>query len=207
MDDDGSRIITDQNDEMEKSSSEWDGSEASFVEDNDGKEYGEEYSGIRISYRLTKSEIYQSIKRAGYYKINRIKTIVETVILSIALLIFLVSFFIYGNTVNIVMSFICALVLGTIWLIPQIIIRRQVELQKAKSNEITIDVYPDEIEVNRDTGGWQIQLDSTTELQECDDMFILYLPNMHIFIIPIRAIEPNVLGDIGSILKAGTTPK
>lgn len=203
--DDGSRSTISEEDQ--DTSTEWDGSEASFVEDNDAKKFGEEYSGIRLSYKLTKKEIYESIKRAGYYKISKIKSIVETIIVSIALAIFLVSYFIYGNSINIGMTIVCAVVIVAIWLVPHLIVKKQVEIKKSTAKEITVDIYPDEIEVNKGNNGWEIQLDSTSQLEEYDDMFILYLPNTNIFIIPIRAIEPNVLGDIGSFLKAGTMPR
>lgn len=214
MDDDNRSILKEESDNEEipiktenSPNPEWDGSQAAFVEDDDAGKFDEEYSGIRISYKLTKDEICQSIKRAGYYTISRGKTLIETAVLVVALAVFLGSYFVYGNTVNIIMSVVCAVVLAMLWLIPHIIMRREVRAQEGRERQTTVEFYPDEIEVSTGDKQWEIQLNATAQLEEYDDMFILYLPNTQIFPIPIRAIEPSVLGDIGSMLKAGTKPR
>jgi hypothetical protein len=184
----------------------WDGSEAEFVEDDDANEYQDEYSGIKIRYKLDDKEIYESLKHAGYYNTSRTKAIIETALLLVVLILFLISFFIYGNIINIIMVFICAAVASAIWFVPHVLMKRQLENQKYRNKEINVEIYPDEIEIEGDTE-WEINLDGTSELKDCDDMFILFLPNNHIFPIPKRVIEPSVMLDIESMLRAGTSPK
>lgn len=191
----------------DESPTEWDGSEASFVENDDADEYGEEYSGIRISYKLTEEEIYKSLKRVGFCSASKGKNIIKSAFLLSFFIIFLVLFCFSGNLLNLFTAIATLLVLFAVWFVPFFRIKNKSRIEGLRASEITVEIYPDEMEITSNGSSWEIQLDSSATLAEYEDMFILHLKNGNIFVIPVRAIEPNVLGEIGSMLKAGTNPE
>lgn len=189
--------------ENEDEDVEWDGSESEFVED-DASEYEEQYTGIKFSYTLKKEEIFSCIKYCG---INKNVTIVGDFLLGAFVLVYLILYISNNNFINLV-CFLTGIVLFPLWvsnILPSLFERMNKD--KFPSNKkLSVEVYPDCITIEDGSYKWEILLDGTSKFQDFNNMFLVFVPEHKVFIIPKRAIEPDFLPDIEAMLVAGTEP-
>ncbi len=186
--------------------SEWDGSEAEFVADDDAAEYEEQYSGIKLKYKLTKEEIKTCYKRAGFYKLSINRSVALTVLASIVGLFFGFMFCVTKDYDDLVILMLCLAFILVIWSIP-ILLREKIAAKSLKSGYTYVEIYPDELIINKNNTQWTIPLDSSCEFEEYDDLMIIFTKDSKVFGIPIRCIEPSVMADVQAMLEAGTVPR
>lgn len=191
---------------QEDESSGWDGSESEFVEDNDAEEYEEHYAGIKFGYVLRKEEIFESLKHTGMFRANNTHSIVEAGLFTILALMFFIMFFLTRNNINIILGVISMALLFVSLAMPRLFAGLNVD-KLTTGKKLSVEIYPDEIDVDGGTSNWKIPLDGSCAFEEFNEMFLLHLPQDKLFIIPSRAIEPDLLADVQAMIVAGTTPK
>jgi len=185
----------------------WDGSEAKFIPDEDAYEYEEQYSGIKLEYQLTKAELKSCIKKILDNKKSNIKNIIQIVILLILFVLCLVQFFIYNNFFHLFLSVISLLATVFVFFIPKLLFKNQY-LNRLYGKNCFVEVFPDEIIIIRKNNEkLVIPMDQSSEYEEFDDIIVIYASDNKILAIPLRAIEPSVIGDIQAIIVAGSRPK
>ena len=72
--------------------------------------------------------------------------------------------------------------------------------------KLSVEIYPDSITIKNNLKEAVVNLDGNCVFEEYKGMFLIHLSKQRIFIIPIRAIEPEFLPDVQAMLVAGTTP-
>lgn len=184
----------------------WDGSESEFVEDDDAEVYEEKYAGIKFGYVLKKEEIFSCLKHTGMFKGSGTRSIVEMCLLLVLALMFFVLFFVTGNNFNFILGGIFIALIVAVAVAPRLFIGFNAD-KLTTGRKLFVEIYPDEIEVDGGASAWKIPLDGSSLFEEFNDMFLLYLPEDKLFIVPIRAIEPDFLADVQAMIVAGTTPK
>lgn len=199
-------LQVEQEDDSDSEEITWDGSESEFVENDDAEEYEEQYAGIKFGYALKKEEIFSCLKHTGLFKINGTRSIVEICLLLVLALMFFVLFFVTRNNLNAILGVISIALTFLVVLMPRLFIGFNAD-KLTTGKKLSVEIYPDEIEVNGGAVSWKIPLDGSSAFEEFNDMFLLYLPKEKLFIIPIRAIEPDFLADVQAMIVAGTTPK
>lgn len=190
----------------EEEGSSWDGSESEFVEDSDAEEYEEKYTGIKFGYALKREEIFSCLKHTGQFKANGTREIVEICLLLVLATMFLILFFVTRNNFNIILGVISVALAFFVVLIPRFFVGLNAD-KFTTGKKLSVEIYPDEIAVTAGAVNWKIPLDGSCVFEEFNDMFFLFLPKEKLFVIPIRAIEPDVLADVQAMIVAGTTPK
>lgn len=199
-------LETEEEDNLKKDEETWDGSESEFVEDNDAEDYEEKYAGIKVGYALKKDEIFSCLKHTGMFRANKTRSIVEICLLLVLSLMFFILFFVTSNNLNFILGVISIAFTFLILLLPRFFIGFNAS-KLTTGKKLSVEIYPDEISVSSNGGSWKIPLNGTIFFEEFNNMFLLYLPKEKLFIIPIRAIEPEVLADVQAMIVAGTTPK
>lgn len=177
-----------------------------LVADEDAAIFEERHTGIKVRYTLGKEEILTCLKHSGFYKTTGLRAIVETIVLALAFLIFFASFCVYTTANNLVMSIVSLLLIGAIWLVPHIGMKKRAE-ELADGTEIAMQIFPDEIQIGEGKRAWSIELDGTSRLAEFDGMLAVFTPEERVAALPVRAIDPADLPDIQAMLAAGTRPK
>ena len=177
-----------------------------LVANEDAAVFEERHTGIKVSYILNKEEILTCLKHSGFYKTTGLRAVVETVVLGLAFLIFFASFCVYTTANNLVMSILSLLLIGAIWLVPHIGMKRRAE-ELADGREIAMQIFPDEIQIGEGSRAWSIELDGTSRLAEMDGILAVFTPEERIAALPVRAIDPADLPDIQAMLVAGTRPR
>lgn len=184
---------------------EWDGSEAEFIADEDANEYEDQYSGIKLKYKLNKDEVKSCLRRISYKKKINMISVIEIILLIIAFLVFVAWFFIYGGYSNLVLAGISLIVIAAIWSVPNIISKSNYT-NRLYNEEFFIEVFPDEIIVKNETSSsYKIAMNQKSSYEESDNMIFVY-SNNKILPIPLRAIEPSVIGDVQAIIVSGSKP-
>lgn len=193
-----------ENEDENEAKSNWDGSESEFVEDDDATEYEEQQTGVKINYALTREEIFKCIKHCGINKNVKILGEVSLVFLTLLSLILFLKTSQYGFLVFLL------LFLGLFFLwsldILHLFLKKLRYKKFSPEKKLSVEIFPDVISIENEQRKIEIPLDGTNYFEEFKDMFLIYLPKQRVFIIPTRAIEPEILPEIEAMLIAGTKP-
>ena len=195
---------SDENDEIDEYSV-WDGSESEFVEDDEAAVYEEKYPGIKLNYELKTDEIFNCLKNFSEYKRKNKKVIIETVLLSIVFIGFLLSGLLKNDISGYIFSVISVLLIAVIWIVPNLIIKSHAK-ELSRLGNTYVEIYPDEIIIGNNGIEKNIALNGNSMFAVTDDLYVIIPPKGNMVIIPIRAIEPDFLPDVEAMLMAGTSP-
>lgn len=196
---------TDKKDENQVEDGAWDGSEAELVADDDAAVYEDPQTGIRLSYTLRREEIYQCLKSTGYIKTTGTRAIIEMAVLAIAAVLFFINWFSEYQTVSLVLGILSILLIGVIWVVPEWGLRRRAGVL-ASGAEMVMEIYPDEIVLNRGGSHAEIPLDGTASYAQYGNCMVLFHEGK-MAILPLRCVEPAVLPEVQAMILAGTTPR
>ena len=188
---------------------EWDGSEAELVADDDAEEYEIPETGIRLSYVLTREEIFRCLYHSPLYKTKGTRAVFETVVFALAAVAFFLAFVFAKNeysSYNLFFAVLCLVMIGVVWLVPYFHLKSLSKIM-ANGKTIEVEIYPDHLDIGRDDGAWSIELDGSSEILEFDNIFMLCTPKGQSFAIPERIIEPELYNEIKAILYAGAKPE
>ncbi len=197
--------------EEEEKTEEWEGYEVERVADEDAAEYEEEQPGIKFKYSLTQEDIYSCLKNMKIFRTSGVRAAIETVLVAACAVPSVVQLFSAENLrsfniSNFLFPVICLLLIVAIWLVPYFTLKKRAK-EQADGKMITVEVYPDEINIGEGEGKWEIPLDGTSYYEEVDDMMVITTPQKQTAAFPFRAIEPSALPEIQAIIISGTIPK
>lgn len=182
----------------------WDGSESLFVEDDDATEYEEKYSGIKFSFSLKDRELISCLKHCGW---NTNLFIFGTAVFLLTDIITLLIF-ILKNDRFCFFVFILAILISIFWtlsILPAFF--SKLAYQKSLiGQKLDLEIYPDSIIIKENNVEQKIPLDGSCKYENFKDMFLIFLKDKKVFIIPKRVIEPDFLPDVEAMLIAGTKP-
>lgn len=199
-------VLLAEKDTVVQDNSTWDGSESELVEDDEAEVYEEKYAGIKFGYTLKKDEIFSCLKHTGQFKANGVHSIVEICLLLVLFVMFFVLFFVTKNKINIILGVISFAIIVLLIVVPRFFVGFNAN-KLTTGRKLSVEIYPDEIEVDSGISTWKIPLDGSCLFEEFNDMFLLFLPQEKLFVIPTRAIEPDFLADVQAMIIAGTKPK
>lgn len=182
----------------------WDGSEAELVADEDAAEYEEQHTGIKLSYVLTRQEIYEALRRSGVFKHAGKRAVAESVFLFAFSLIFFFSGLTQGRQgENLLrLSVICLLLIGVLWFVPWRGLNARAK-DLADGKKISLEIFPDALQIGRGDGYWEIPLDGSARLALLPRLMVLHFEDK-LLIIPLRSVEPAVLPEVHAMLVSGT---
>ena len=76
----------------------------------------------------------------------------------------------------------------------------------ADGKTIEAEIYPTHIDIGHGKGSWSIELDGRSQIQEFDNIIMIFTDHDRAFAIPERVIEPEVYNEVRAILTSGTEP-
>ncbi|MBQ6143800.1 MAG: hypothetical protein IJI84_04920 [Clostridia bacterium] len=180
--------------------------ESEIVLDNETEEYEEEATGIKIKYKLTGEEVKKFIKHSESYKRNKEAQKKHTIIQLVVFLAMVILSFISMSKYYIWIAAFPLVALIFIWLVPFISIKniiKKILLEK----EITVEIFPDKIEICKDGTEREISLDGTCEYSEYNNLISISSLEGNSIIIPLRAIEPDFRAEVQAMIMAGSKTK
>ena len=164
-----------------------------------------EQSGIHISYQLSREEIKSALRTSGVFHFSRLKMIVQTVVLGVAGLFFLLGYATAEKayTENLIVAAVCVLLAAAVWFMPEYqLAARAKKLYTGQSVEA--EIFPDVIKMGRGDGAWEIPLDGTSRYRKTDDLLMIITPEKRCAAFPVRAMSPAQADEIDARLTAGT---
>jgi hypothetical protein len=181
----------------------------------ENQEFGEQQTGIELSYVLKEEEIYECLKRSSYLHMNKKTSILVMAGLAVLAIVFLTIgistyrrlFYFYAAS--------CATLIVVLGVFPYQSNKSRARAS-ADGHTIRMTIYPDHIQVGRGVKRWDIPLDGSAEYAQIDNMLVLYVAEkddpkrklgQKMVIIPMRCIKPRILPDVQAIIIAGTKPK
>ena len=174
----------------------------------DAEEYEIPETGYKISYVLTQDEMYKCLYNSNMFKTKGTRAVVESIILGIAAVIFFTIYFTTTsqyNHYNLIFGIISLVTIAIIWIVPHIYLKRMSAMM-ADGKTIEAEIYPTHIDIGRNDGKWSIELDGKAQIQEFDNIIMIFTDHDRAFAIPERVIEPDVYNEVRAILMSGTDP-
>ncbi len=180
--------------------------ENKIVADDEFEEYEEESTGIKISYKLSPEEVYSVVRRIGNLKdtikIQQRQTLLHAGVLGVIIAIVLLM----RNPIYLWFALLPVLSIILVWSVPFFGIRKI--LSKAFNNKpITLEVFPDEIDIIQGGVEREIILDDSYESEEYDDIIVITKDDVIKLMLPLRAVEPEFRAEVQAIILAGIKPK
>lgn len=184
----------------------WDGSEAQLVSESEKEKYSESNTGVKIKYTLSGSEIYEFFKHTRGYQKNKILQKKHTIIEIFILLLLVITWFFTKNVYYLYLMALPVLASLVIWSIP-LITRKKLSDKFCCGEEISAEIFPDKIVLQGKSGTREVLFDGTCECEETAGMILVYPRRSQTVMIPIRAIEPELIPDVQAMIFAGSKPR
>ncbi|WP_099205110.1 hypothetical protein [Scatolibacter rhodanostii] len=92
-----------------------------------------------ISYTLAEDEIVKALKISGYYSYGSKKMMIQTILLGVMFIFFLINFFLNYEWFNLAMAIVCVIVTGFLYLLPIFDMKKNAKLAEKK---IRFRLYP-----------------------------------------------------------------
>lgn len=144
---------------------------------------------LKISYTLTEQELYDGLRLSGIYKSSGKRAAIETGILVVFCLLFLVSYFWKWEIFNLIMALVSLGVLLALNLVPRMDMKKQV---KEAEREIRLQLSPLKIQVETKAGLKTIPLDGTSEIKLVGKpgkkLIVVRIATGGLFLLPLRAL-------------------
>lgn len=193
-------------DNCENCDSSSDDLDVEIIADDKTEEYEEEVTGIKIKYSLTENEVRDYVKFIkrydNYQKVKKRHVFVQVVLLIVLLSVAVVT----GSVYYMLTGLFPVAAIIFMYLVPYM--SNSIAVNKMlKENEFTVEIFPDRLEVQTKNGVREIFLNNICESTEHNNMIMIFSPEGHGVVIPLRAIEPELHADVQAIIAAGSNPK
>ncbi len=154
-----------------------------------------------FSYKLTNKNVLSCLRNTGHYTVSPQKFKMEVSILSFALVIFLLSFFIYGTRTNLFMTILCLFAIISIHIVPWVIAKKLIIWDKNKITYVNVNLFDKTMNVKIGDKHWESRVLTSENLKEYQDMFVISLENGKLLPLPFELIGKDKLLSIKDILK------
>lgn len=186
--------------ENDEEQSIWDGTESEIVGDNQTSEFENKNIGIKLSYILTKEEIFDAVYNGNLFRKNgKIKDIAYIITFLALCIGFLIFYILNRNIGNIIMAVFCVLAILGLMTIPKLYIKNFAK-NMANGEELQVSVFSDRIDIGSGDGKWNIDFNKNCQVREINNLFVVTDNKGNSVVIPHRAIEPDLLAEISAIL-------
>lgn len=203
---DDSEVPSAESDDVRLSGSDNKQDENKIVADDEIEEYEDENTGIKISYKLTPEEVYGVITRSGSFQDNLKAQQKHTWLQAAVLGVIIALVFVIKQPMYLWLALLPVLTAASVWIVPYLGMRKI--LSGAFNNKpITLEVFPDEIDINQGNISRKIILDDSYESEENDDIIVVTKNNVIQLMLPLRAVEPEFRAEVQAIILAGIKPK
>lgn len=159
---------------------------------------------LEFSYTLTEKEVYDGLRLSGVYRTTGKRAVVETAILGVFCLFFLVSYVLQKETFNLIMTFVSLGVLLALNLVPRLDMRKQA---KNCHRQVKLRLYPDRFFLETEAGSQSVLLDGSSEIKAAgkkeNKLLIVHIAGGGLLVIPLRAIPEAIRGQALSFLLQG----
>ncbi len=184
----------------------WDGSEAEIVVDDEVEDYEEESTGVKIKYKLKPNEVRSFIHNSADFEKNKKSQKKHTLIQSVVFATMILLSFFTSSQYYLFLALFPLIAILLIWILPYIAVKK-LAIDILKSDEFSVEVFPDKIEVTCFGKVREIPLDGSCESEEFEDLILIFSNGALNLIIPMRSIEPEFKADVQAMILAGTKPK
>ena len=150
---------------------------------------------------LKRNESYEALKNSGIIKTVGSRSVIYTVILLIAVLLFVSAYVMQKNFHDLVFAFISLVVLAVVWLVPHFYISK---LAKVNTNGqvIKYKLFKRSLQIFCNENSWYIPLDNSNRIKICKNVIVIKrVKDDQLFVIPLRVTDDK--GLVMDTLKRG----
>lgn len=142
---------------------------------------------------LKRNESYEALKNSGIIKTVGSRSVIYTVILLIAVLLFVSAYVMQKNFHDLVFAFISLVVLAVVWLVPHFYISK---LAKVNTNGqvIKYKLFKRSLQIFCNENSWYIPLDNSNRIKICKNVIVIKrMKDDQLFVIPLRVTDDKGL--------------
>lgn len=144
-----------------------------------------------ISYRLTQEEVEQGLRLFQKLLHGR-RIMVETIVLAVMSVFFLVSFILNVQWFNLAMCCLCLAVIAALQILPRLELKQMVPHAR---RDIRLQLLADDgaLRVWAEDGEADVPLNRSTKMKHVSDMIVMAPKKGGMLIIPQRAMDSKIL--------------
>lgn len=189
----------------------WDGTASKLVGDADAI-FPEIHTGIQISYVLKEEEIYECLKKTRRVRANGRLYEAFFVAFSLVFAVLVAAGLVLQNSA----LFFWAVPFPVLMVLAAVLSERENKKRARKAadgHRISMQVYPDRIQVGSGKRQWKFPLDGTVRCARIGTMLALFAEGgkdsslEKLILLPLRCVDPSVLPEVQAMIMAGTTPR
>lgn len=158
-------------------------------------------ASFQFSYTLTQQEVYDGLRLSGVYKQSGKRAIIESVLLGVFFLFFLVSFLLEWDAFDLGMTLVAGVVILVLNLVPRLDMKRKA---KQGLRDVKLRLYAKKAYIDTKAGSQSIDLDGSAAIKAVKgkegQMVTALLPEGGLLIIPVRAIPKEIRGQVLNLL-------
>lgn len=160
-------------------------------------------ASLQFSYTLTQEEAYRGLRLSGVYKgLTGKRAVVESLLLVVFFLFFLVSYLLQRGGFDLAMAIICLILLGALTLVPHLEMKRRA---KTELREVHIRMTTTKLWATTQAGEQEFPLDGSVDFRvvgkEKDGKLVTGIsPQDGLLILPVRAIPQENRGWVLNLL-------
>lgn len=140
---------------------------------------------LEVTYTLTTDDIYNALKTSKIYRKNRIKALVESIILGGLCGLFGIWWILWDDGNAMIFCIACAVLIAMVWTMVILSIRSKCA-KFYTGDQVHLGIYPDRIEV---AGGDTVPLNGTVPCRERNKIMILSTGEKEWLLIPMKSVE------------------
>lgn len=158
----------------------------------------------KSEFSLTKAEAFEGLKKSGMIKTVDRRLIIYIIILVVAIVLFLLTYFKNGDINNLIFAVISLVILIIMAVVPSVYLSRLAK-ENANGNIIHFELYKDSIHILCNKNKWYIPLNDTNGVKFCNSVIIIKrFSDNQLFLIPLRAIKEEKFDEVTEIIRLGT---
>lgn len=154
-----------------------------------------------FSYTLTEKEVYDGLRLSGVYRTSGKRAVIETVLLAVFFVFFVVSYVWQPGAFNLVMAAVTLAVLLAVNLVPRMDMKKQA---KQCHRDVKLRLTQDRLFLETGAGAQTVLLDGSSEIKvvgrKGEQQLVIFLAGGGLLVLPVRAIPQEMRGQALSIL-------
>lgn len=144
---------------------------------------------MKFRYILEQKDLYQVLKKTGYIKTVGKRAVLETGILSILFIGFLICFFVTKDFRNLFFAVISAVFGIVIWIVPEFLLQRKAKSEAESKTVFEGTLEDDFLSITCHGETLKFPLNQTCLYRNCGELLIFYTAEKKMAVFPLHCLE------------------
>ena len=179
--------------------------ESELVFDDETENYEDKMAGIKISYKLSRDDVYEYIKSSAFFEKKEKEKKKQTAFQIIMIVVLVVLALLTKNSLYLFVSLVPLFTGVCLWAVPLLSMKNIIG-SIYDGSRYDVEIFPDKIDVTHKGFVREFPLDESGKFEITNKLILVYSKKREPLIIPMRSIKPDCLPDVQAMIVAGARP-